>query len=195
VSEKKADLIYKFVLGKLSRLQNDSSSSARASKAKLRRSAGKLPEKCPEIWEIVMFEMDESLIRDDNALKAIHLALALFANGENHTRDVPLGTAMRRLAPPGDDISASTKRRFDALITAKGYKEIANHLRGLVLLFKQANINLDFAKLAKDLYLFLASDNSRQKVVLSWGMDYYSSSKESKGNQESRIEKENEYEN
>jgi CRISPR system Cascade subunit CasB len=165
--------IYGFVSTQTAKLSDDSKSSARATKAKLRRAAGKTAGECPEVWDSVLFELPEVLQDNQRALNSIHLAMTLFAIHGRHVAGMGLGAAMKRLAPPGDEASKSKKRRFDAAITSSGYKELANHLRGLVQLFKQADIGLDFARLAEDVYCFLADSDSKIKVTLKWGKDYY----------------------
>ncbi|MDR1603968.1 MAG: type I-E CRISPR-associated protein Cse2/CasB [Gracilibacteraceae bacterium] len=164
--------IYNFVASRSKALSADTG-SARAAKAKLRRAVGKLPQDCPEIWESVLFELEDELARDENALKAIHLALTLFALHDSFFEGRGLGAAMNKLAPPGDDDKKSKKRRFDAAITSNGYEELSNHLRGLVQLLKQEGIGLDCAKLAEDICWFLRGDEHKNRVTLQWGIDYY----------------------
>lgn len=164
--------VYSFVAQRISRLSVETS-AARAAKARLRRAAGKMPEETPEIWDSVLFELPVGLDSNERALQAIHLALTLFAAGGANGEKVTLGAAMRHLAAPGDEASKSKKRRFDAVITANGYKELSNHLRGLVQLLRQAGIGLDYALLAQHIYKFLKGGDAKNKICLRWGMDYY----------------------
>lgn len=164
--------IYSFVEERLNRLTGETG-TARAAKAKLRRAAGKMPEETPEIWDSVMFGLPPELGNNERALQAIHLALTLFAAGSENKKKTTLGAAMQQLTPPGDETSKSKKRRFDAIITANGYKELSNHLRSLVQLFRQAGIGLDYALLAQHIYTFLLGGEAKNKICLKWGMDYY----------------------
>jgi len=164
--------VHSFVTRCMNQLSGDSS-LARATKAKLRRAVGKIPEETPEIWDTVLFEFPHELDSNEIAIQAIHLALTLFATGGENVPQTSLGTAMRRLAVPGDEATKSKKRRFDAVITAVGYKELANHLRSLVQLFRQAGIGLDYALLAEHIYTFLLGGKAKNKICLNWGMDYY----------------------
>ena len=63
-------------------------------------------------------------------------------------------------------------RRFNTVLTAKDMTEWAVHARGLIGLFKNANISLDYSKLAVELYWF-QQDEYRRNVILQWGRDYY----------------------
>jgi CRISPR system Cascade subunit CasB len=167
--------IYRFVSKRLVELSDDSKSSVRAAKAKLRRAVGKTAGECPEVWESVLFELPEKLQDDRRAIDAIHLAMTLFAIRGSHSKKTGLGAAMKALAPPGNEAPKSKKRRFDAAITSSDYKELSNHLRGLVQLLKQAEIGLDFAQLAEDIYWFSAGGDNKIRVALKWGKDYYCS--------------------
>ena len=80
---------------------------------------------------------------------------------------------MRILARKPEDESR-VKRRFDQVLTADSPEELAHHLRGLVQLLKAADIPLDYASLAMDLY-FMQVQRARDGVRLRWGRDYYAS--------------------
>ena len=110
----------------------------------------------------------------------MYIALTLYAlhqQGSDIKRQsmnaegISVGTAARRLVS-GEDEGARVKRRFDQVITSQSVDELAHHLRGMVQLFKQASVPLDYAMLAEDIYRF-EMDSERDRVRLSWGQDYY----------------------
>lgn len=161
-------------------------SSARATLARLRRGIGKAPGSMPELWDVTLCELPETLMgkgeTPSRAEWAAHTALTLFAlhqqgsdrkNDCMHRDGASLGIAVRKLAPKEDaENYASIKRRFDAAATADSVEEFAHHLRGLVQLLKAGGIALDYAALAKDLYRFQSPD-ARDDVRLRWGRDFY----------------------
>lgn len=75
-------------------------------------------------------------------------------------------------AENGQDDNKRRNYRFDRIITAQSITELANHLRGMVQLLKQASIPLDYAMLAGDIY-GLQLDAECDRVRLRWGQDYY----------------------
>lgn len=164
--------MYCFMAKKVGVLSQDTS-YAKAARAKLRRAAGKSVSDTPEIWDITLYEMPESLLQNEAAIVAAQTALTLFALHGQNAKGVSLGKAMKRLAPPGNDDVKSLKRRFDAVVTSYDQVELANHLRGLVKLFKSKDIPLDFVRLAGDIFFFSLGGESKNKVRLRWARDYY----------------------
>lgn len=73
-------------------------------------------------------------------------------------------------------------QRFGSVITASDMSELSHHLRGMIQLFKANNVHLDYVQLAGDLLDFQYQD-SRRKVQLRWGEDFYHIAK-SKGDNE-----------
>lgn len=180
-------LAARFVSQRIHRLTNAGNESAtKASLAKLRRGAGKEPGSLPELFSETLFGMPEALAgtgpEPSRGEWAIHIALTLFAlhqQGKDiktkpmHQTGQRLGSAMRILARKPEDESR-VKRRFDQVLTADSPEELAHHLRGLVQLLKAADIPLDYASLATDLY-FMQVQTARDGVRLRWGRDYYAS--------------------
>jgi CRISPR system Cascade subunit CasB len=72
------------------------------------------------------------------------------------------------------DSTAAIDRRFNALITATTYDELIHHLRQMLKLLKSkmfGETNIDFGKLAQDLYKFLVGKD--ENIRLSWARAYY----------------------
>lgn len=58
------------------------------------------------------------------------------------------------------------------MITSSTFEELSNHLRHMIRLLKsKSNVQVDYAKLAEDLYQFLRGN--REKIRLSWAREYY----------------------
>lgn len=111
---------------------------------------------------------------------AVHSALTLFALHQQgktlcdkcmHTAGERLGLAVRKLVHNDED-EQHIKRRFDAAATSDGLIEISYHLRGLVRMFRDQDITLDYAALAADLFWFQIPE-ARDLTRLRWGRDFY----------------------
>jgi CRISPR system Cascade subunit CasB len=160
------------------------SAQQRAALAKLRRGIGKEPGEMPEVWDITLAELPESLTRRDGvatrAEQAIHVSLTLFAlhqQGKSETvsrSNISFGAAVRQLVTPDKSNEQAIKRRFDAAITAKEFAEFSHHARGFIQLMKanKNNIFLDYPKFARDLY-WLQNSEQRTKIMLRWGQDFW----------------------
>lgn len=182
-------LIKKFTRAKIDGLLENSSWS-RAALARLRRGIGKEPGELPELFEFFLEGMDEELYgRDDEASypeRAIYTALTLFAlhqqgkeqpmnmgwNVGSKDKGNSLGAAVGLLVNRDKDREPAFKRRFDAVITADEFTELAHHARGMIQLLKTEDITLDYPCLAEDLYWY-QFDELRNRVRLRWGEDYY----------------------
>jgi len=171
----------------LSRLQIDNPES-KANLARLRRAAGKPPEETPDVWSFTLDELPEELsgyYKDgryfaSDAEWAIHNALTLYsihaqgASGSPQKDGVSFGKAVGKLSKAKDGEDA-IKKRFSKVITSSDKTEITNHLRSIVQLMRNEDaIGLDYALLAKDLYL-VAEPEYRDSVFFNWGEDFYSS--------------------
>lgn len=187
----KPEQIREFVGGRIAFLLVDSPAS-KAALAKLRRGAGKSIIESTESWEFVLDGIPEDLQGRDgpqgfepsDAEIAIHTALTLFAvHQQGNSSPVSLkGTsfagAMRELALSRDSNPDGIKRRFDAIITASGIDELAHHARGVVqLMGSDGQRAFDYPQFARDLYL-LQNPDWRGGVILRWGQDFYSGSKD-----------------
>ena len=163
--------VYSVVKQQIVWIVNGSEQSGRAALAKLRRGAGKLPGNVPEIWEITIGALPENA--GEYAEQAIHVALTLFAlhrqgseiSGQNGGT---LGTAVSKLKS-GDNDEAVT-RRFNSAVTATTITELSVHVRSLVQLLRTKNIDMDYPKLAQELYYWQIDP---EKTRLNWGRDYW----------------------
>jgi CRISPR system Cascade subunit CasB len=174
--------LYGFVRRKIDLLDAESS-WARAMCAKLRRGIGKTPGELPELWEITLSDAPSGWDGKNGVASfqqnAVHTALTLYAlhrQGKNSSMnsdegDSLGGAAARLVAPDGSNLEA-VRRRFNSVVTATGFLELAHHARGVVQLLKADDIKLDYPRFAKDLYYyqFLSRTN---EVKLHWGQDFY----------------------
>ncbi|NLC14260.1 MAG: type I-E CRISPR-associated protein Cse2/CasB [Chloroflexi bacterium] len=174
-----------YVRNRISTLASfEGDSAVRAQLAHLRRGISKKPGSQPELWEITLLQIPESMMSKDGdptyAEWAVHTALTLFAlhqqgkdiKSQNmHLDGRRLGLAVGELVgPDGDD--TRIKRRFDSAATANSIEEISYHLRGLIQLMKDKEVKLDYASLAEDLFWY-QFPGRRDSVRLSWGRDFY----------------------
>jgi len=174
-----------FVKRKISRLcEAKNESAARATLAKLRRGIGKAPGSMPELWDVTLDGLPETLTGKGNGPThgewAVHTALTLYAlhqqgkdlKGQCMSREgSSLGVSVRKLIQKEED-EQRIKRRFDAAATSDSLEEFSHHLRGLVQLLKAKDIPLDYPALTKDLYWF-QFPAARDSVRLRWGREYY----------------------
>ena len=191
--------VAKFVSGKLHQLQAISETgSGKARLAELRRGVGKEPGELPTIYGIILEDMPEDFFRGSGipteAEWACYVALTLFAwhqQGNDlksscmHTEDkVSLGTALRELKNASKDVNAEERllKKLRSIATAMDMKGFSYHMRGLVKLFANNNIELNYILLATDIYEWQFED-SRNVVNLRWGQDYYRKSKEEEENE------------
>jgi CRISPR system Cascade subunit CasB len=176
-----ANLVYRFVKGKTESLNKDSPGS-RATLAKLRRCVGKELGDAPESWNIILDGLNEELLSVNGiptyAEDAIFTSMTLYAvhqqgNAEYiNKNNGSFGAAIQQLINPDGSNEKAIKRRFDAVITAKDFGELAQHARGLVQLLKANGIALDYPNFAKDLFWYHFPE-SKNDIRLLWGQDFY----------------------
>lgn len=185
-----------FTRKRIAYLLNSSSDSAqRAALANLRRGVGRHPSNVPQLWGEVLHNMPEELYSQSGepsyAEWAVYTALTLFAlhqQGKNtkdeamHREEVSLGRAVAGLVSNDDDRERIWKR-FVKVVTAGDMTELSYHLRGIVQLLKANGIALDYALLAKDLFLFQTQEYS-DGVKLRWGQDFYRIQKKDENTEE-----------
>jgi len=158
-------------------------SGGRSKLAELRRGIGKYPGEIPELWGVFLNDLPEEMLSNDGtpsyAEWAVYVSLTLFAlhqqgNAESvHAESVSLGRAAAELMNEKTDAERErVLRRFGPVITAADMQELSYHLRSLVQLFKSKGIKLDYVRLAEDIYGY-QFENSRKKVQLRWGQDFY----------------------
>lgn len=173
--------IHQYVSQKIAYLRSIANQGAgRGILANLRRGVGKSPGELPELWGVVFDRMPDELFGQEgpsDAEWAVYTALTLYAmhqqgNEENmHTHDVSIGTAAACLVKSEDDTDRILKR-LNLIATANTPVDLAYHLRGLIQLLKGESAKLDYARLAKELYLFRYPDAANE-IKIAWGRDFY----------------------
>lgn len=165
---------------------NLNAGDAKARLAQLRRGIGKKPGELPELWGIFLQTLPEELMgqgtEPSRAEWAIYTALTLFAlhqQGHAESVDSPgmeysLGCSARKLVQNGEE----ERIRFKLSLAAQAddMVELAYRLKTMVRLFSADNIQLDYADLAKDMFLF-QSDKYTDRIRLKWGQDFYRNAK------------------
>ena len=178
-----ASLVYKVVDDRIGIL-NANDAWSKANLAKLRRGSGKDIASSPDTWEMVLGNLPYQLKGIDSnfgfqpsmAEYAVYTALTLYAThmqGKNQSmsikgRSFALGARMMmsKTNPEG------VKRRFASIITSSDVNELAHHIRGLVQMMRQTDIEFDYPAFARDLYYFQHPNKTRD-VLLKWGQDFY----------------------
>ncbi|HLR96551.1 MAG TPA: type I-E CRISPR-associated protein Cse2/CasB [Jiangellaceae bacterium] len=153
--------------------------------AQLRRAVSAAPGELPEVWEDTIGVVPEDLLgRGDEpspSERAAHHGMTLFAlhrqgkSATAHVPQAPFGRAVRELARhraigEGDE-AEGVRRRFDALVTASTAEEGAYHLRGLILMLRDAGLSIDYGLLAQDL-ADLWTPARRDAARLRWARQY-----------------------
>ncbi|MFL1429139.1 MULTISPECIES: type I-E CRISPR-associated protein Cse2/CasB [unclassified Nocardiopsis] len=153
--------------------------------AKLRRGAGKPLEAVPELLGLTLdhdfyerFPTGHRHIEDAEA--AAHEALTLYALHQQskrdqgmHRRGRDLGGAVRRLMP-GGTIDEPLRRRFVQAGSAVDQGVRLDRLRGIVKLLRAADVPLDYALLADQLYAIRAFKDGPARVRAAWGRGFQS---------------------
>ncbi|MFB8440642.1 type I-E CRISPR-associated protein Cse2/CasB [Streptomyces niveus] len=159
--------------------------------ARLRRGAGKDFARTPDLWGLYdtgpLHESPDGvrplgeaeLVRAEDA---VHVALTLWALHQQSrgtgmhragTRTAPqaLGTAVRRLMPPGD-IDEPVRKRFVRAGNAPDLPAVAQRLREIVVLLRGADVPLDYALLAEQLYRW-QEPGGPDDVRRAWGLSFH----------------------
>lgn len=178
----KSELIYQCTESKIKKLiEQKDMGSGKKQLAELRRGIGKAPGEMPEVWGILFENMPEILLGKMSASDAewaIYTALTLFAlhqQGQEkpmHTSEnISLGAAAAGLADGEDDLERVI-HRLTLVVTAVSKEDLAYHLRSVVQFLKAKEIKLNYARLAKELYLFRDPETA-DKIKLTWGREFY----------------------
>lgn len=179
----KADQVYSYTAAKLEYLQKTKETNPAAWRgilAELRRGVGKVPGELPVLWGMLFDRIPEELTGQADASPAewaVYTALTLFAmhsqsnDAPMHQKDISLGSAAARLIHQEED-TERILNRMQLVATAVSPADLAYHLRGIVQLLRNDGIPLDYARLAKELYLFYF-DTSADSVRMNWGRDFY----------------------
>lgn len=160
--------------------------------AELRRAATQAPGACAATWSLEFegFPSGPGLAgagrEPTRGEWAAHIALTLYAIHQQ-SQDSPmhageagsLGAAVGRLVREGRKDGgryANLQRgelpqRFAAVVSASSAEEVAHYLRQVVRLLRGASIQLDYGRLARDLY-DLQDPLRADAVRLAWGRDY-----------------------
>lgn len=164
-------------------------SSTKATLANLRNSIGKPLSESLAIWPLMFENLPEEFLSQSQLLSKKEIAIitalqlyALYRQGKKtpifqepkEARSQNIGCSFSVLRT-GDN-AVSTDRRFNALVTAATYDELSHHLRQMINLLKaktSGEAEIDFGKLAQDLYLFLIGKD--EKIRLNWARSYYRS--------------------
>lgn len=175
------DLIFRYTASKIAYIESIRTQSAgRAMLANMRRGVGKAPGELPELWGLIFDRMPEELLGNQvhsDAEWAVYSALTLYAlhqqgSDENvHASGISIGAAATKLIKSEDDTDRILKR-LNLVATAVSQADLAYHLRGLIQLLKGESAKLDYARLAKELYLFRYPDAANE-IKLTWGRDFY----------------------
>lgn len=159
-------------------------SAGRAKLAKLRNSMGRNDQ--TEAYPFLFEMMPEELLGHTKELadeeKAIIWSLqfyALLQQGRSdcvHSRAEAyqnLGSSLSKLRVGGD--SEAVDRRFNAMILADTAEEFQIHLRYMLRLYKSKAKagNIDFVKLAMDIYRFIHWEGGKEQIRLTWSREYY----------------------
>lgn len=176
-----ADQVYHYTARKIAHLQSiQDSGSGRGMLAELRRGVGKAPGELPELWGMLFDRIPEELTGKNGASPAewaVYTALTLFALHQQgnakqmHQEGVSIGSAAARLVEREED-TQRILNRLHLVATAVSPEDLAYHLRGIITLLRGKEISLDYAKLAKELYLFHYEETGNA-IRLHWGRDFY----------------------
>lgn len=148
--------------------------------ANIRRGVGKYPGEIPELWGLIFNNMPEELLGTRGASPAewaVYTALTLYALHQQgnekfmNVEDVSVGKAASMLVHNEDD-EDRIRRRLGLVVTATSPSDLAYHLRGVIQLLSREEIGLDYARLARELYLMNYEERSKD-IKLAWGRDFY----------------------
>lgn len=171
-------------------------SSAKAYLASLRQSVGRDVHLAAGVFPLIFSNIPEEHLGKSGeptaGERSIILALQLYAvhqQGSGQSVNYPgnsdlakmvdnIGASFRSLRATED--SQAVDRRFNAMITATDFNELANHLRHLIKLVKaRTEAKINYAQLAQDLFWFQLGYES--SIRLKWSRAYYRHYKEGKG--------------
>lgn len=177
----KSDQIYKYIVSKIEYIRSISDTGAgRGLMADLRHGVGKKPGEIPGLWGMIFDRIPAELTghkEASNAEWAIYTALTLYAlhqqgNDTNmHQKDMSVGRAASLLVKDEEDVKRILNR-LNLVATAVSQEDLAYHLRGVVQLLKSEKLPLDYARLAKEIYLFFDQERAGA-IKLAWGRDFY----------------------
>ena len=158
--------------------------SGKAILAGIRDSIGKELTNAPQVWPLLFANLPEEYLGNKDRItaeeKAIYLSLQIYAvmqqgaskperGEEKPTRNI--GESLRVLR--GDENKAKAMdERFNTMVTAGSFEELAHYLRQMVKILK-ANIDspsVDYPKLAND--LFWMQKGKQDNILMDWARAY-----------------------
>lgn len=173
--------------------------SGKAMLANLRRGIGHEPGELPQLLGILLSDMPEEFwSKDGTATReewVCYTVLTLYALHQQgydvgsqpmHTDEGgSLGKALYRLqASYEGDPNAEQRivQKLRTLTTSVNRQEMSHHLRGIVQLLKSKGIDMNYKRLAGDLYEMQSAEGKRQ-VCLRWGQDFYGGRNKKEGSE------------
>lgn len=178
--------VYKYTLNKIKFLHEIADTGVgRGMMANIRRGVGKYPGEIPELWGLIFDTMPEELLGKNEASPAewaVYTALTLYALHQQgndkfmNVQDISVGKAASMLVKNDED-EDRIRRRLGLVVTATSPSDLAYHLRGVIQLLSREAIGIDYARLARDLYLMNYEESSKA-IKLAWGRDFYIRKKE-----------------
>ena len=159
--------------------------SGKAILAGIRDSIGKELTNAPQVWPMLFANLPEEYLGNKARVtaeeNAIYLSLQIYAlmqqgssklerEEEKATRNI--GESLRALR--GDESKTKAMdERFNTMVTAGSFEELAHYLRQMVKILK-VNIDspsVDYPKLAKD--LFWMQKGKQDNILMDWARAYY----------------------
>jgi CRISPR system Cascade subunit CasB len=177
---------------RLQRLYRQDNPAAVANLARLRRGAGRTAHTVQDHWGLGGLEELADILADGrtpvrraHAEEAVYLAVTLWAlhqqsirDGDMHRPRWTLGRAVRTLmqekngSGPDDELNDPLRKRLVRVGTAESIESIAVRLREIVLLLRNAQVPLDYGRLADQLYRW-QSRTERAAVRREWGREFH----------------------
>lgn len=186
----------RYVKGKIKVITNSSPARGNAVLAELRRGLGKMPGSLPGLWEWTLEGLPDDLQsrtgQPTNAEWAIHISMTLYAfhqqgkspvNENMNKEKISLGRAVSQLAGNLQEDRDRYQKKLEMLTKADSIENMAALLRQIVSQLRANAIQLDYPALAGDILAFQYED-SRRRVLLKWGEDFYSLSSYLENNNE-----------
>lgn len=186
----------RYVKGKIKVITNSSPARGNAVLAELRRGLGKMPGSLPGLWEWTLEGLPDDLQsrtgQPTNAEWAIHISMTLYAfhqqgkspvNENMNKEKISLGRAVSQLAGNLQEDRDRYQKKLEMLTKADSIENMAALLRQIVSQLRTNAIQLDYPALAGDILAFQYED-SRRRVLLKWGEDFYSLSSYLENNNE-----------
>lgn len=182
--------IENFIEKKIRILQTEADySSGKAMLANLRRGVGREPGELPQLFGIFLLDLPETFwsengiaTKEEWVCYTILTLYALHQQGYDAKsqpmhidEDVSLGKAMYKLVMTDNGDPNAEQRivqKLRTLATSVDIKELSHHLRGIVQMFRNNGISINYCKLAGDLYEMQFPEGKR-RVCLKWGQDFY----------------------